>query len=168
MSYLLDKPLPFTPEGRDELALEIALVETCREDILAELAGTADHESGVLRGELKAVDAQLARLRHTLSAALPVGNVGFAVAVGSEVTVADEQGTQTFTIAGPIAANPKLCCISYDSPLARALLGAELGEHVEIPWNGSHRRIRVVGIRRGRPGEGTGSGAGHRQLAPTG
>jgi transcription elongation factor GreA len=168
MSYLLDKPLPFIPEGKDQLAVEIAIVEACRDEILAELEGAPDRIVGALREELEAVDVQLCRLRHTLSQGVLVPNAGLVVAVGSEVTVADDHGNHSLTIAGPVAANPNRGCISYDSPLGRALLGAELGEHLEITSEGSHTWIRVVGIRKGRPVESAGIAIGCRQLVATG
>ena len=81
-------------------------------------------------------------------------DTGLVVAVGSEVTLDAEYGKVTFTIGGPVAATPRLGCISYESPLGRALLWAELGEHVEVPWEGGRRTLRILGIRRGQPAKG--------------
>jgi transcription elongation factor GreA len=168
MSYLLDKPLPFTREGKDELAREVAIVAAYREEILAELKDAPEGTEGHLLRELESVGAQLCRLRRTLSVGVPVVNAGLVVAVGSEVTLAEGQDTLTLTIAGPIAANPSRSCVSYDSPLGRALLGAELGEYVEIPSGGSHRRVKVVGIRRGSPAHASGAVVRPEQLVATG
>lgn len=153
MLTLLNRALPMTPEGADELALEVALMEMCREEVAAELRGAAEFAPHALRTELEALDSQLARLRDTLRAGVRVANTGVIVAIGSEVTLSDEEGERTLTIGGLLAANPMRGCISYDSPTGQALLGAGLGDHVVIPVEGGHRACRVVGIRRGSPGE---------------
>ena len=65
------------------------------------------------------------------------------VAFGGSVTVERDDGrTQTFRIVGEDQADPALGSISYVSPLARALLGKEVGDTAEVA-GGS---VEVVGV----------------------
>jgi len=144
-----------TPEGRDELTLEIACLEQTRREILND-ARNAQDGNGRFRSELAAVDMEIARLKEVMTSGTVTDQTGLVVAVGSEVTVVDEDGEETFTIGGPLAANPRAQCISYESPLARAILGRELGETVKITSNEGRGRLKIVAIRRGQPGANQG------------
>ncbi|MGI5836753.1 MAG: GreA/GreB family elongation factor [Chloroflexota bacterium] len=150
---LLQKVL-FTPEGKEELALEIACLEQVRRDILNDAESMVNGNNRSARFELVAVDLQISRLKEVLSKGAVTDQTGLVVAVGSEVTVTSEDGEETFTIGGPLAASPRTRCISYESPLAQALLGRELGETVEVSTVGCVSRLKIVAIRRGRPGSG--------------
>lgn len=144
----------FTPEGKEELALEIACLEQTRRDILNDARDALNGNGRGARFELAAVDAQLSRLREVLARGTVTDQTGLVVAVGSEVTVAGDEGERTFTIGGPLAASPRFRCVSFESPLARAVLGRELGETVEVSIAGRLSRLKIVSIRRGRPGAG--------------
>ncbi len=147
---LLEKALPFTPEGKQELELEIDLLEHFRQEIQDECRAAPECTQEALRRELAAVEEQTALLRDALDHGELIKNTGLTVAVGSAVTLETEYGRPTFTIVGPVAATPRRGCISYESTLGRALLGAELGDWVELTWDGVRRKLRVVGVRRGR------------------
>lgn len=146
----VEKPLPFTLEGKEELRLEIDVLERLRLEILNESRLAPEQTREVLRRELTAVEEQIYRLKEVLELGELVDNTGLVVAVGSEVTVETEYGRPTFVIGGPVIATPRRGCISYESPLGRALLGTELGDRVEVPWDGGRRRLRVVAIKRAR------------------
>lgn len=146
---LMEKSLPFTPEGKEELNLEIDLLEHFRKEISDDYGAAPKQAQESIRRELEVVEKQLTLLREVVARGEVISNTGLIVAVGSEVTLETEYGKPTFTIVGPVAATPRRGCISYDSPLGRALLGAELGDWVEFTWDGDRRRLRIVGIRRG-------------------
>lgn len=57
--------------------------------------------------------------------------VGFVV-IGSTVKVEMEDGVDEFTIVGKVEADPSKKRISNESPLGAALLGAKIGEMVEV------------------------------------
>lgn len=148
---LLESRLPLTPEGKEELAVEIACLEQIRRDILNEAKNAPESAGSSPLCELAAVDGEISRLRQVLAQGTLTGQTGLVVAVGSEVTVVDEGGEKTFTIGGPLAANPRFGCVSYESPFARAVLGRELGETVEVSSADGRRWLKIVAIRRGRP-----------------
>ena len=147
---LVEKVLPFTPEGKEELSQEVDLLEGFRREILNECEVAPEQVKEVLRRELAAVEEQIFLLREALARGEVIGNTGLTVCVGSEVTLETEYGTPTFKIVGPVSAAPRRGCISYESPLGQALLGAQLGDWVEFAWDGDRRRLRVIGIKRGR------------------
>ncbi len=147
---LMEKVLPFTPEGKEEFGLEIDLLEHFRQEILDEYRAAPKQAQDALRRELAAVEEHLSLLNEAIARGEVISDTGLTVAVGSEVTLETEYGRLTFMIVGPVAATPRRGCISYDSPMGQALLGAELGDRVELIWDGGRRKVRVVGIRRGR------------------
>jgi len=60
---------------------------------------------------------------------IPDGRVAF----GGTVTIERDDGrTQTFRIVGEDEADPALGSVSYVSPLARALLGKEVGDTAQV------------------------------------
>ncbi len=143
--------LLFTPEGKRELAAEVASLEETRRDILRESERSSGPSRSALRNELDVIDEQIRRLRHVLASGSLIENTGIVVAVGSEVTIVDEEGKRrTFTIGGPLAASPHFACLSYESPTGRAVLGHELGDVVEVESAQGLQRWRIVELRSGR------------------
>jgi transcription elongation factor GreB len=71
---------------------------------------------------------------------------GDRVAFGATVTVADDDGgaRTDYRIVGAIESSPRQGAISWQSPLARALLGARVGDTVALPRD---RTAEVVAIR---------------------
>lgn len=56
------------------------------------------------------------------------------VTFGSRVTVEDDDGARTtYHLVGAIEASPRAHAINWQSPLARALLGARIGDRVTLP-----------------------------------
>jgi transcription elongation GreA/GreB family factor len=65
------------------------------------------------------------------------------VAFGSRVTIERDDGrTQTFTIVGEDEADPKAGTLSFASPLARVLMGKEVGEVAVL----GEAEVEIVGI----------------------
>lgn len=151
---LLESRIPLTVEGRKELALEAACLEQVRGQILGELEQATEGAEDRLQNELSAMDTQIERLHQVLLHGETVDNTSLVVAVGSEATLDDGSGTRTITVGGLLAANPGARCISFESSLARALLGRELGETVEVRNLEVPERLKIVGLRQGRPGAG--------------
>ncbi|HEY9549392.1 MAG TPA: GreA/GreB family elongation factor, partial [Kiloniellaceae bacterium] len=69
------------------------------------------------------------------------------VAFGAVVTVADEDGKQRdYTIVGEDEADPQNGKVSYVSPLARALDGAEIGDAIVWKRPAGDQELEVVAI----------------------
>ena len=135
-----------TPRGlaalRDRLAaLRVALARlkarTDRLDTLPEKAAERD---------IRYVEARLASAIPVDPAAQPAGTVAF----GARVTVADDAGAEAvYEIVGEDEADAGLGRIAPQSPLARALLGAEVGDTVEWRRPAGKVTLEITAIRYG-------------------
>jgi transcription elongation GreA/GreB family factor len=86
-----------------------------------------------------------ARLASAILADPPAGD---AVAFGHAVTVADDDGTETtWEIVGEDEADAALHRITPQSPLARALLGAEVGDTVTWHRVSGSADLEILAIR---------------------
>jgi transcription elongation GreA/GreB family factor len=66
------------------------------------------------------------------------------VVFGCEVTITREDGReQTFRIVGEDEADPNKGSISYVSPMARALLGKETGDEVQV----AGASVEIIAVR---------------------
>ena len=88
-------------------------------------------------------DARYWRSRLT-SAQVSSSPSGDTVAIGTRVTIERDGETRTFEIVGHDESDPASDRISFTSPLARALLGAEVGQACEFP--NSDQLITVTAI----------------------
>jgi transcription elongation factor GreB len=69
------------------------------------------------------------------------------VRFGSRVTVSDEEGhEQTYEIVGVDEAEPQAGRINFLSPLARALLGASVGDEVTVRTPAKPKKLEVIAI----------------------
>lgn len=78
---------------------------------------------------------------------LPRGEV-VRVAIGTRVTyqIDGDPSARTCWIASWDDGDPTVNRVSYNSPIGRALLGAETGEHREMAIGGRLRRVAVVAL----------------------
>jgi transcription elongation GreA/GreB family factor len=81
--------------------------------------------------------------RQATAQVMPVPNGG-AVAFGSTVTYRLNGKERTITLVGDDEADPAAGRIAFSAPLARALLGAEVGE--ELDFGGKEGAIAIIGI----------------------
>ena len=115
-----------TPEG---LARIEAQVERLRAELSA--ARAADERAGIRRiqRDLRYWSERL-RTAELVRAPADTGKARF----GSVVVLAQAEGeTVEFRIVGEDEADPGRGLISYVSPIARQLIGAAVGDHVELP-----------------------------------
>lgn len=156
----MDQPNYITPEGYQRLRSEYerlfgterpALVET-----ISWAAGNGDRsENGDYiygRKRLREIDRTLDRLSKKMAKAQVVdpskqtdrGRIFF----GATVTIADEDDEErTLTIVGVDEADASAGRISWNSPLARALRGAVLGDLRRVMLPAGEKEYEVVGIR---------------------
>lgn len=143
---LLERCLPFTRAGREQLSAEIAWLENLGQQLLAEWARAPEPRWSLLDAERSAIVMEIRVLTAVLTGGVTVGDGDELVAVGSRVTISHERGEETLTITGPLSANPHLGCISFESPLGRALIGRMTGDEVEVNHDGERRRLRITAI----------------------
>ena len=97
----------------------------------------AKNEQGLL-------EARILKLRHRLQHAVTVEQAsGDTVGVGSIVTIEEEPGAEM-----PIAIS-SVGGVSPDAPLGSALMGASVGDTVDVPAPRGSWQARIVAIRAG-------------------
>ncbi|MFQ3610840.1 MAG: transcription elongation factor GreA [Fimbriimonadales bacterium] len=151
-----------TDEGFRHLEAELRRLQTVeRARIAEEFRAHKEHgefspedtELESLKNEQAYVESRIQEIKNILQSAtivraedIPTDYVG----IGSLVTVEEtETGTERqFRIVGAMEADPEQHKISYQSPIARALIGYKKGDVVEahLPKGVSH--FRIVDIRK--------------------
>lgn len=134
-----------TPEGFAELKQAAA---SAREE-LTRAASLPESERGGFVADLQqrvaVLDATLAALTVLGPEAAPAGRVAF----GTWVSVEDEDGQRsTWRIVGPDEVDARRGFVSVHAPVARALLGREVGESVEVQRPGGTVELTILEVRR--------------------
>jgi transcription elongation factor GreA len=128
-------------EGRAAMAVRI---KAARE--LGDLKENAEYH--IAKEDQAHLETKIKRLNQRLRAARVVDDdssdpdvVGF----GSSVAVVDEASGRTLelTLVGPTEADLKNGRLSFESPVAQALVGARAGDTVTVETPGGDRRYRV-------------------------
>jgi transcription elongation factor GreA len=157
ISIMIEKN-PITPEGyarlREELqnlrAVErprvIQMIATAREhgDLKenAEYHAARDKQS-FIEGRVKDLESKLARAEIIDPAKL----AGAKVAFGATVGLANEAGDPiTYRIVGADETDSVRGWIAITSPLARSLLGREVGDEVKVRTPGGEREYEVLSV----------------------
>ena len=145
------KVVDLTKEGKAELEKElkdrIAEREVIKEKIataraFGDLSENEDYSAA--RGEQKLNEHRIAEIEDILKNAKVIANRGHEkVGVGAKVTVSLSGKKFTYSIVGPVEANPLEGRISDQSPIGRAIMGRRAGEEYELP-NGNKGKILSV------------------------
>lgn len=106
----------------------------------------AREQQGFIEGRIKDIEGKLG---NAVIIDVTTVNANGKVVFGSTVDVADEEtGDELiYQIVGEDEANIKQNMISIGSPIARALIGKEEGDVVEIKTPGGLRSLEIVAIR---------------------
>ena len=137
--------IPFTAEGLSELTAELKqLREVDRPKVIADIAEARAHgdlsenaeyhaareKQGFIEARIKELEAGLSRA----SVIDPSAQEANLVRFGAYVTFSNEESgeVKTLRIVGDLEADIKRDRISLSSPLARAFLGKEVGDLVEV------------------------------------
>ena len=132
---------------KDERPAIIAAIREARaEGDLSENAGydAARERQGMTEARINYIESRLARFQ-----VIDLDKQkGERVMFGATVTVADVETDEekSFTIVGADEADPSKGTISFESPVARALLGKEEGDEVTIDIPRGRVTYEIVGI----------------------
>ena len=153
-------PIPITKRGAEKLKAELQKLKTIDRpwviNAIAEaraqgdLSENAEYEvakdrQGFIEGRIQEVEGKLSASQIIDPAEL---NAGGRVVFGATVTLEDEaSGTKvTYQIVGEDEADIKLGLINIGSPIARALIGKEEGDSVEVQAPGGARHYEVMAV----------------------
>ncbi|WP_243039170.1 GreA/GreB family elongation factor [Dyella sedimenti] len=140
---LSEHPNYVTPNGLVQLRARLVAVRE-RRDALRTAADTLPQQS-----ELAAVERELRWLNARVGSAIEVDlsqQPRDRVAFGARVTVDSDEGEARYRIVGEDEADVEHGLVSYVSPLARALLGARVGDEVVWRRPAGDLAVEVVAI----------------------
>jgi len=147
-----DKPEPLTQAQKAQLEAELAELEGPRRADMVQAIATArgfgdlseNFEYHAAKNEQGLLERRITILRDRLQRAVlvdeDVAASNHAVGVGSKVELEDEQGERMEIEISSVGG------VSPDSPLGRALIGAGVGDEVEIVAPQGSWRARIVSI----------------------
>jgi transcription elongation factor GreA len=148
-----EKPEPLTQAQKAQLETELAELEGPRRTAAVEAIKVArgfgdlseNFEYHAAKNDQGLLEMRIRVLRDRLSRAVLVDKKSAAdgrVAVGSKVELEDEQGARMELEISSIGG------VSPDSPAGRALIGAKVGDEVEIDAPSGAWRARVISVNR--------------------
>lgn len=152
--------VPITVKGAKKLQDELHQLKTVdRPKVIDAIATAREHgdlkenaeyhaareQQGFIEGRIKDIEAKLSNA--TIIDVTTLTNTG-KVVFGTTVVVADEEtGDEvTYQIVGDDEADIKQNMISISSPIARALIGKQEGDMVEVKTPGGVRELEVVEV----------------------
>lgn len=155
----MEEKVHVTPEGLAALRAELddlvqnrrpAIIRTValarEEGDLRENAGyhAARHDQTMIEGRIRQLEDILKRVE--VIDADAASRAGGVVRLGTTVTIEIDGAEETYTIVGSVESNPLEGRISDKSPWGQALLGARVGQTVNIQTPASVLKARVVKI----------------------
>ena len=153
--------VPMTPDGHAALTAELALLKAERPKISQEIGVAREHGDLKENAEYHAAkekqglcEARIAEIEDKLSRAEvidPSTLSGEKVKFGAIVEREDmDNGTVvTYRLVGPDESDIKKGKLSITSPVARALVGREVGDEVRVEAPGGVRHYEVSDVRWG-------------------
>jgi transcription elongation factor GreA len=151
---------PLTKQGVERLRAELArLKKVDRPRIIAAIAEARAHgdlkenaEYHAAREQQSFIEGRIQHLEYSISHAQIIDvarlNPGDKVVFGATVIMADaENGEETtYQIVGDVEADIKHNLIAVSSPIARAIIGRELGDVVTVRAPGGEREYEIVDV----------------------
>jgi len=136
----MKKTYQITDEGKKELELELEELKSRRGSIADKIAEARDFgdlsenaEYDSAREEQGLVESRIAEIEDILlNAELIKAGKSSKVILGSKVELKTGKKTVTYTIVGPVEADPLEGKISNESPIGEALMGKKVGDAITI------------------------------------
>lgn len=153
--------VPLTAKGAENLRTELDhLKRVARPKVIADIAEARAHgdlkenaeyhaareQQGFIEGRIAEIEAKLSVAQIIDVTSLPNnGKVVFGATV--ELVDVDSEDTLSYQIVGEDEADIKAGLISINSPIARALIGKEEGDEVEVQVPGGLRNLEIVEVK---------------------
>lgn len=136
----MQKRYQLTQDGQAELMRELDELKGRRGDVAEKIAAARDFgdlsenaEYDTAREEQGLLETRIAEIEDILqNAEIIQSPSGACVALGSVVTLASGDKTVSYTVVGPVEADPLEGKISDESPIGQALMGKAVGDEVTI------------------------------------
>lgn len=151
--------VPMTPRGAQTLRDELARLKEERPKISREIGVAREHgdlsenaeyhaakeRQGMVEARIKDIEDKLARSEVIDPAKLSGNKVSFGATV--ELSNIDTEESVTYQIVGAEESNVAEGLISISAPLARALIGRQIGDEVQVKLPAGERHYEVVDVR---------------------
>jgi transcription elongation factor GreA len=151
--------IPLTPKGFAKLDAELKRLKSVdRPAVIRAIAEAREHgdlsenaeyhaareRQSFVEGRIKELEGMIGR-----SEVIDVAKLGGAIKFGATVVVLDEHSEEekTFQIVGEAEASVEEGLLNMNSPLARALIGKEEGDSVDVRTPGGTKSYEIVSIR---------------------
>lgn len=150
----MKKLYQITEEGKQELENELEELKSRRGGIADKIAEARDFgdlsenaEYDSAREEQGLVESRIAEIEDILlNAEIIKGGSKTKVSLGSKVELKTGKKTMTYTVVGPVEADPLEGKISNESPIGLALIGKKVGEKVTIKTPKGEIEYEIVKI----------------------
>ena len=151
--------IPMTAEGHAALQAELKVLKSVeRPNIIAAISEARSHgdlsenaEYHAAREKQGFIEGRIKELEGTLSLAevIDPSKLSGSIKFGATVKLVDEDSDEekTYQIVGEVEADIENGLLNMRSPLARALIGKEEGDSVEVKTPGGTRSYEVLSIR---------------------
>ncbi|MCK6535632.1 MAG: transcription elongation factor GreA [Polyangiaceae bacterium] len=150
--------VPMTPRGAEKLKEELARLKEERPKISREIGVAREHgdlsenaeyhaakeRQGMVEARIKDLEDKISRAEVIDPASLSGDKVRFGATVKLLNVENDEEST--YQIIGADEADLNQGTISISAPLARALIGKEVGDEVKVQLPGGARHYEIVSV----------------------
>lgn len=156
----VEKTYPMTQAGKEKLEQELEYLKTVRRKEVVERIKIArsfgdlseNSEYDAAKDEQAFVEGRITQLENMIRNAVIIEENmenSSTVTLGKSVTFVElpDGDEETYTIVGSAEADPFEGKISNDSPIARNLIGKQVGDEVSVQTPGGDMRVRIVSIK---------------------
>ncbi|MGB8222534.1 MAG: transcription elongation factor GreA [Polyangiales bacterium] len=151
--------VPMTPEGHAALVAELSVLKAERPKISQEIGIARDHgdlkenaeyhaakeKQGMCEARIADIEDKLARAEVIDPSTLGGDKVKFGALV--ELEDMDNGKVVTYRLVGPDESDLQQGKISITSPVARAIVGKEVGDEVQVQTPGGVRNYEISAVR---------------------
>lgn len=154
-----EKSFYMTEEGKEKIENELHELKTVKRKEIVErikiardfgdLSENSEYDSA--KEEQAFVETRIAQLEKMLRNAVIIESDDEnmdVVSLGNKVTFIElpDGEEETYAIVGSAEADPFEGKISNDSPMAKSLLGLEIGTEVDVPTPGGDIKVKIVNV----------------------
>ncbi|RDW19268.1 transcription elongation factor GreA [Oceanobacillus arenosus] len=155
----VEKSYYMTQEGKEKLEKELQFLKTDRRQEVVERIKIArdfgdlseNSEYDAAKDEQAFVEQRITQVEKMIRNAIIIENDNNSpnvVSLGKSVTFVElpDGEEETYTIVGSAEADPFEGKISNDSPMAKSLIGKEIGEEVAVATPGGDIQVKIVKV----------------------
>ena len=156
----INQDFPVTPAGLEKLREELHRLKTVEMPKISVEIGVArdlgdlsenfeyhaaKDRQGMIAARIRVLEDKISRANVIDPSKLSGDRVVFgATVILAEIDTGEER---TYTIVGEVEANIETGHISVGSPMARALIGREVGDETKIPSKTGPKSVEIVNVR---------------------